>query len=126
MDEKRKSPIWTKDFIGITLINLFIFCGFQMLLRHPADSRQSAGRRGFRHRLGHRLATISCLLIRPFSGVALDKYGAKAVLLAGSSLLRSSPWIYVFPHGRHHSCRTFSEWPGMGRGHHRQQHRGGR
>jgi MFS family permease len=83
MDEKRKSPIWTKDFIGITLINLFIFCGFQMLLPTLPIHVKALG--GADSVIGWvtGLATISCLLIRPFSGVALDKYGRKAVLLAG-------------------------------------------
>jgi len=32
MNNKDKQPIWTKDFIGITIINLLIFFGFQMLM----------------------------------------------------------------------------------------------
>jgi MFS family permease len=83
MDEKRKSTIWTRDFIGIILINLFVFCGFQMLLPTLPLYVKSLG--GADSVIGWvtGLSTISCLLIRPFSGVALDKYGRKAVLLAG-------------------------------------------
>lgn len=83
MNNKRKQTIWTKDFIGITIINLLIFCGFQMLLPTLPLYVKSLGGTDVVIGWITGLATIACLLIRPFSGIYLDKHGRKGVLLAG-------------------------------------------
>lgn len=87
MDNIRKRSIWTKDFIGITIINLLIFCGFQMLLPTLPLYVKSLG--GTDSVIGWitGLSTIACLLIRPFSGVTLDKFGRKGVLVAGIGVM---------------------------------------
>lgn len=85
MDNKPK--IWTKDFIGITIINLLIFMGFQMLLPTLPLYVKSLG--GADSVIGWiiGLTTISALIIRPLSGVAVDKWGRKVILLVGIGLI---------------------------------------
>lgn len=83
MHNEKKQTIWTKDFIEITIINLLIFCGFQMLMPTLPLYVKSLG--GTDSVIGWvtGITTIACLLIRPFSGMYLDKHGRKGVLLAG-------------------------------------------
>lgn len=87
MDNKNKPQIWTKDFIGITIINLLIFFGFQMLPSTLPIYVKSLG--GADSIIGWiaGLATISSLIIRPLSGIALDKLGRKGVLLTGIGII---------------------------------------
>ena len=86
MNNKDKQPIWTKDFIGITIINLLIFFGFQMLMPTLPIYVKSIG--GANAVIGWiiGLSTIASLLIRPFSGIALDKFGRRGVLLVGGGI----------------------------------------
>ncbi len=83
--EKTNKPVtlWTKDFIAISIINLLIFCSFQMLLPTLPVYVKSLG--GSDSIIGWiaAVSTISALIIRPFSGIALDKFGRKVVFLTG-------------------------------------------
>jgi len=85
--EQKKQSIWTKDFILITILNLLLFFGFQMLLPTLPLHVKSLG--GTDSVIGWLtgIATIACLLIRPFSGLALDKFGRKGVLVTGIGLM---------------------------------------
>lgn len=75
--------LWTKDFIGITAINFLIFCGFQMLTPTLPIYVKSIG--GADSIIGWitGIITISALIVRPFSGIALDRFGRKSVYLVG-------------------------------------------
>ncbi|PWJ47092.1 MFS transporter [Faecalicatena contorta] len=81
--ENKKQSLWTKDFIAITVINLLLFCGFQMLLPTLPLFAKSLG--GSDTALGWIVgsATIASLIIRPVAGVILDKIGRKGILTAG-------------------------------------------
>lgn len=81
--ENKKQSLWTKDFIAITVINLLLFCGFQMLLPTLPLFAKSLG--GSDTALGWIVgsATIASLIIRPVAGVVLDKIGRKGILTAG-------------------------------------------
>lgn len=81
--ENKKQSLWTKDFITITVINLLLFCGFQMLLPTLPLFAKSLG--GSDTALGWIVgsATIASLIIRPVAGVILDKIGRKGILTAG-------------------------------------------
>ena len=91
---ENKSKIWTKDFIGITIINLLIFMGFQMLMPTLPLYVKSLG--GADSVIGWitGLTTISALIIRPLSGVAVDKWGRKVILLAGIGLIIAATMSY--------------------------------
>ncbi|MFV9511776.1 MFS transporter [Tepidibacillus sp. LV47] len=78
-----KDRLWTKDFILLSLSNLLLFFGFQMLLPTlPAYVSQKGGG-NLAVGMVISLFTISAVLIRPFSGAALDLIGRKKVLMVG-------------------------------------------
>lgn len=92
----QKEPLWGRDFIFITLANLFIFLGFQMLLptlpvyvKFLGGSDASAG-------LVVGMFTVASLLIRPFTGHALDVYGRKGIFLGGLVLFAVCVWGYMW------------------------------
>lgn len=76
-------PLWVKDFILITLVNLFTFLGFQMLMPTLPVYAKSLGGSDASAGLVVGFFTFSALLIRPFAGHALDIYGRKAILFLG-------------------------------------------
>jgi MFS family permease len=78
-----KTTIWSKEFILIMLINLLIFCSFQMLLPVLPVYVKSLGAADSIIGWIAGLSTIASILIRPFAGVALDKYGRKGVFFIG-------------------------------------------
>jgi MFS family permease len=96
MDNERKQPILTKDFALIAIINLLIFCGFQMLLPTLPLYVDSLG--GTDTVIGWLtgFTTIACLIIRPFSGIYLDRYGRKGIFLAGIGAIIIITLAYLF------------------------------
>ncbi len=99
MEKRMKQPIWTRNFVGIIIINLLIFFGFQMLLPTLPIYVKSLG--GADSILGWvtGIVTISSLIVRPLSGMALDKFGRKGVLLAGIGIiivLTLAYWLFPF------------------------------
>ena len=76
-------PLWTKEFILITISNLFLTFSFQMLI--PTLPVYVSERGGDELAVGMVISvfTISALLTRPFAGKALDSVGRRKVLFIG-------------------------------------------
>lgn len=93
---QNKQPIWTKNFILITLVNLSVFFGFQMLLPTLPIYVKSLG--GKDSVIGWLIgfATLAALIIRPFSGIALDRLGRKGVLLTGIAAIIAVTSAYMW------------------------------
>ncbi len=89
-------PLWVKDFILITLVNLFTFLGFQMLMPTLPVYAKSLGGGNTSAGLVVGFFTFSALLIRPFAGHALDIYGRKAVLFLGLIVFASCVISYTW------------------------------
>lgn len=75
--------LWTKNFILINIINLLIFFSFQMLLptlpiyvKELASSNSIIG-------LVTGIFVVSSVIIRPISGLLLDKLGRQKVFVVG-------------------------------------------
>ncbi len=80
---ERGQPLWTKDFILITLANLFIFLGFQMLMPVlPVYATKLGGTEAWAG-LVIGIFTISTVIMRPFAGRLLDQKGRRGVYLSG-------------------------------------------
>lgn len=94
MQKDKKKSIWTKDFIGITIINFLIFSGFQMLIPTLPLYVKSLG--GTNTVIGWitGITTIACILIRPVAGNYLDKNGRKWVFLIGLGVVVSATFSY--------------------------------
>ena len=78
-----KEPLWTKDFILLSLSNLLLFLGFQMLMPTLPDYVAQNGGGNFAVGMVISIFTLSAVLIRPFSGAALDLMGRRKILIIG-------------------------------------------
>lgn len=78
--------LWTKDFIFISIINLAAFVGFNMLSTAMPLYVASLGASDFLVGMITTLTTLSILLVRPFSGMLLDRFGRKGILVAGTAI----------------------------------------
>ncbi len=80
---QKKEPLWTRDFILISIANLFITLGFQMLLPVlPVFSAELGGSDSWAG-LVVGIFTISAVLMRPVAGRLLDKQGRRGVYILG-------------------------------------------
>ncbi|MFV0527978.1 MAG: MFS transporter [Lachnospiraceae bacterium] len=80
---QKKQRLWTKGFVLIAIVNLLLYCGFQMLLPTLPIHTKALG--GTNAMLGWLVgaATIGALCIRPLAGIALDKFGRKWIFIGG-------------------------------------------
>lgn len=93
-----KPPLWTKNFVLITVINGLLFLGFQFYPSALPPYVKSLG--GSDSVLGWltAAATISALITRPLAGVLLDRLGRRGVFLSGLILMTViSASMYFFP-----------------------------
>ena len=74
---------WTRNFALITGVSLFTSLGFQMLLPTLPVYAKQLGGGDTSAGLVIGVFTLSAVLIRPFVGNALDRYGRRALLLIG-------------------------------------------
>ncbi len=80
---QKKEPLWTRDFILISIASLFITLGFQMLLPVlPVFSAKLGGSDAWAG-LVVGIFTISAVLIRPIAGQLLDKQGRRGIFTLG-------------------------------------------
>lgn len=92
----REEQLWTRDFVVITLINLFTFIGFQMLMptlpvyaKHLGGTDTAVG-------LVVGIFTFSAVIIRPFTGYFLDAYGRKGIFFIGLFIFTASVLAYIW------------------------------
>lgn len=88
--------LWTKNFIIINLINLLIFFGFQMLLPTLPIYAKKLGGTNSIIGLVTGAFVVSSVIIRPISGLLLDKLGRQKVFLVGSFIFILSVFSYSF------------------------------
>ncbi len=75
--------LWTRDFIFIAAINFLIFSSWQTLPFVLPVYLQSLGAPDAALGWVTAITTGSALLIRPFCGALLDRFGRKGILLSG-------------------------------------------
>lgn len=90
--------LWTKNFIGISLSNFFVFFTFYILLvtlpTYALDELQaSASQAG----LMTTVFLLSAIISRPLAGQWLEKAGNKKVLLTAVVLFAAASLFYFFP-----------------------------
>lgn len=89
-----KTTLWTRDFILICLANLTIFMGFQMLLPTLPVYVKFLGGDETMVGLIIGVFTISAVIIRPFTGIALDLYGRRIIFISGLLVFLLSSLAY--------------------------------
>ncbi|AQQ51993.1 MFS transporter [Planococcus lenghuensis] len=92
-----KQPIWTKSFINIFISTFFVFAVFYALLTllpiYVLDTFDgTAAQAG----LVVSVFLLSVILLRPFTGMILDKFGKKPMLLISVLIFGLTTFIYVF------------------------------
>lgn len=93
-----KQSIWTRDFILIALINLAAFLSFNMATTGMPVYVASLGASSFQVGLVTTLATTAALCIRPFTGIMLDRFQRKGMLIVGLITVIITTAAYaVFP-----------------------------
>lgn len=92
----QEERLWTKDFILITIISLFTFLGFQMLLPTLPVYAKSLGGTDAHAGLVIGIFTFSAVLIRPFTGYALDVYGRRGIFFIGMLIFAACVFGYMW------------------------------
>lgn len=89
-------PIWTKSFISIAICNFFIFTVFYSLLTLmpmyvldlPGGTLTQAG-------LVTTIFLLSVIIVRPFSGTILERFGKKRMLVISMFAFAVSTFSYI-------------------------------
>ncbi|WCK55700.1 MFS transporter [Aneurinibacillus sp. Ricciae_BoGa-3] len=91
-----KEPLWTKEFIFLSLSNLFLFFGFQMLL--PTLPVFVAEHSGSNTEVGLvvGILTLAAVVVRPFVGIRLDSMGKKRILVIGNLIIFAAMGSYFW------------------------------
>jgi MFS family permease len=92
---EQSTRLWTKDFIGISLSNFFLFMTFYFLLvslpvlviQQFASSKTEAG-------LITTVFLFSAILIRPIAGYAIERVGYKKILITSLVIFLGSSTLY--------------------------------
>lgn len=77
------SQLWNKNFISIIVINFLFFSSFQMLIPVLPVYAESLGATDVQIGLLGATLTVSSLIMRMISGVALDEIGRRPIFLGG-------------------------------------------
>jgi MFS family permease len=94
-NKRQKSmPLWTKDFVSITILNFLIFFAFQMLQPTLPTYVKQLGSGDSIVGLVSGIFTISAIIARPFAGMVLDRIGRKGVFMIGLSVCALSVLAY--------------------------------
>ncbi|MGC8230521.1 MFS transporter [Pseudobacillus badius] len=93
-----KEPLWTKDFISVSASNFFLFVAFYFLLvTMPVYALQSLGGSSAQAGLLTTFFLISAIIVRPFAGQWIEKFGKKAVLISSQIIFLGASLLYFFP-----------------------------
>ncbi|WP_019415185.1 MFS transporter [Paenisporosarcina sp. TG20] len=91
-----KNPIWTRDFINIAVSNFFIFVALYAfitllplyILDLPGGTVAQAG-------LVTTIFFLSVIIVRPFSGMIIEKFGKKRMLIVSMTAFALSTFSYT-------------------------------
>ncbi|WP_170270395.1 MFS transporter [Heliorestis acidaminivorans] len=94
-DIAEEAPLWTKSFIYICLVNLFIFGALQVILPTLPVYVQELGGKEADVGLIIGLFTFTAMLSRPISGLILDRWGRKSLLLLALFVYALFSYSYI-------------------------------
>ncbi|HZJ85365.1 MAG TPA: MFS transporter [Syntrophomonadaceae bacterium] len=93
---KQEDGLWTRDFILISIIGLFTFLGFQMLMPTLPLYAKFLGGTDAHAGLVVGIFTFAAVIIRPFTGYALDAYGRKGIFFIGMFIFTACVFGYMW------------------------------
>jgi len=82
-----REPLWTRNFILLTISNLLMFISLQMLLPTFPVYVEMIGADSFEVGLAVSLFSAAALIARPFTGILLDTIGRRIIVFTGLGLL---------------------------------------
>src|SRR5699024_8731577 len=93
----QKEPLWTKNFIAVSAANFFLFIGYYSLLvalpaAAIADLQSSSSVAG----LFTTIFLAAAIVIRPFVGQWIDRFGKRLILLLSFLLVTVIALLYGF------------------------------
>lgn len=88
--------LWTKEFVLLSVANLFLFFSFQMLIPTLPIYVTQMGGDELAVGLVISVFTVSALLVRPVAGLLLDRVGRRQVLLFGAVVFLACVAGYYF------------------------------
>ncbi|MBN8210226.1 MFS transporter [Bacillus sp. NTK071] len=90
-----KRPIWTKSFINIFVSNLFVFIVFYALLTLlPIYVTDAIGGSESQAGLIITIFLLSAIIVRPFSGRLIDRFGKKNMLVTSATFFAVTSFLY--------------------------------
>ncbi|MCY8931767.1 MFS transporter [Bacillus atrophaeus] len=93
---KKAEPIWTKDFIMVVLVNLFVFVFFYTFLAVlPIYMIQELGGTESQGGLLISLFLLSAIITRPFSGPIIERFGKKRMAVIALAVFALSSYLYM-------------------------------
>ena len=96
MSSSNKKPIFTKDFLNISVSNFFIFIAFYgFLTMFPLYVLDLPGGTVTQAGLATTIFLLSVIVVRPFSGMILEKFGRKRMLVLSMTAFALSTFSYT-------------------------------
>jgi MFS family permease len=97
LDDTTQTKLWTRNFIAVSASNFFLFMSFYFLLvtlpvyvvNDLGASKSSAG-------LLTTAFLLAAIIIRPFSGKLIEKYGGRTILIISLVLFLATTLFYFF------------------------------
>ena len=90
-----QDKIFTRAFVLMALVNLLVFVGWQMMLTGLPLYLDMLGADPVFIGLATTLATGAAVIVRPVSGVVVDRYGRKGVLVVGFAVMAVAIALYA-------------------------------
>jgi MFS family permease len=96
--QQARERLWTREFLLVVFCNFFLFCGFNMLSTLLPIHFHNLGAPASLLGLIAGVWTVACILMRPFVGAAVDRFGRRGILALGLLVMAlSSVSYFAFP-----------------------------
>jgi len=82
-----REPLWTRNFVLLSISNFLMFVSLQMLLPTFPVYVEQIGADSFQVGLAVSLFSAAALIARPFTGILLDTIGRRIIVFTGLGLL---------------------------------------
>ncbi|MBS4209195.1 MFS transporter [Bacillus sp. FJAT-50079] len=93
----KREPLWTKNFIGVSVSSFFLFLTFYLLMvTLPIYTMEELNGTATEIGLVVTSFLIGAVLVRPFSGIWIEKIGRRKMLAIALAIFLLSTFSYIF------------------------------